>query len=194
MIKTQYTYSENQITAICRDGDYLWLGFKANSNAVLYKVSAFDPSVRYFKINIQKSDEITRIKTDGNYIYLTLDSTDYIAARFSKSNPMGSKYYYDIPSGIVEKSVDLAIGSYLYVLIPGDISATNAKILRFNKTGSDYYNTIDLQKSGDIITDARTICFDDSDNLWVATYTDPIKLVKVFGSEYSWDFSTYEIT
>ncbi|KKK74017.1 hypothetical protein LCGC14_2887990, partial [marine sediment metagenome] len=49
---------------------------------------------------------------------------DYIAARFSKSNPMGSKYYYDIPSGIVEKSVDLAIGSYLYVLSTGDISAT----------------------------------------------------------------------
>ena len=194
MIKKRYTYDESKITATLVDGYFIWVAFQGTlGTSVLYKVSAFDPSTKYYEININ-ADEITKIKADGDYIYLTLDDDDYIAVKLHKTNPLGSQIYYDIPSGIVEKAVDLVLNGYLYILIPGELSGTNAKILRFSKVTAMFNETIDLQKSGEIIRNAKTMCQDDSDNFWIATYEDPIKVVKVFGSPSSWDFTVHEIT
>jgi len=188
MIKNRFTFSENKITAIHREGDYLWIAFLGTGGiSYLYKVSKYNPNVRYFDLNIQ-ADKITKIRSDGSYIYLSLDDDDYIGMRLSKTSPLTSYFYYTKPVAITEEAIDLIIGDYTFILIPGNISGEDAKVLRFNKSSNSLLATINLTG----ITNARAITIDDNKNLWVVTYTDPITLVKI--EDGSWTVTTENIT
>lgn len=175
-----YNFSESKVTAHIVDGNYVWIAFLGSSGSTtLKKVSAHDLSQTYFEITIT-SDQITALKIDSSYLYGSLESDDYVAFKLNKDNPLAADpIYFDKPGDISETPTDLVIsGSDVFILIPGEASGTNAKILKYSITGT-LSSTIDLAVSGDIVNYARTMTFDGSNDIWIATYENPCKLVKV---------------
>ena len=188
MIKNRFTFPEKEITAIHREGDYLWIAFLGTGGiSYLYKVSKYNPNVRYFDLNIQ-ANKITKITDDGSYIYLSLDDDQYIGIRLSKTSPLTTYFYYTKPIFIIEEGISLVVKDYTFILIPGSISGTDAKILRFNNNNNSLLATITLTG----INNARAITIDNNKNLWVVTYTDPTTLVKIENS--TWTVTSEDIT
>ena len=185
---TNYNYSEREVTALLVEGNYLWIAFEGSGGSChLYKTSVFNPNQIFYDIAVPVN-KINRMKSDGTYIYLAVDSDDYICVSYKISNPLTSYIYRAKPEGIEEESIDLTVSDdYVYLLIPGVISGTYAKILQYSKTYLTINNTIELTKSAEEITNARTIDIDDGNNLWVATYTDPIKLIKVLDGVFTFE-------
>lgn len=188
-MKNKFTYSENRVTAIANDGYYLWIAFLGEDGiSRLYKVSAFDPELRYYNLSIT-ADEIKKIMVDTTYIYLALNSS-YLGERLSKANPLGTYTYINKPVGITEKAVDLVFdNTHIYFLIPGEISETNTKIVRILKSNLSYVETIDLTT----VNNATKIDIDESGRLWVVSEVDPIKLTKVY-YDTAWHFTTYTLS
>jgi len=182
MIKRRYTFNNNKITATLKDssGYYLWIAYLGSGGScILKKVSAFNPKVIYFNLTISV-DIIKRIKQDSTYIYLAVDSSSYVGIKISKTNPLSSITYISKPEGITEPSIDLAVGStYLYLLFAGEMSATTAKVLKYNKTSLALASTITLDGSAGDIYNTRTITIDGNGIVWIATYENPIKLIKL---------------
>jgi len=192
VIKRKFDYTEPTITAQAVDdsNQYLWLAFSqdVNGNCVLKKVSAFQPDQVFFSLEIAVN-EITAMQISGSYIYLAYDDDSLIGARYSTSSPLTSSIDFSIPSGITEAPVDLVIdNSTLFYLIPGNVSGTNSKVVEFTLTGT-FVETIDLVKSGNIVTNASSIAVDTNSNLWLVTYTSPATLVRVYETGGFWDFT-----
>lgn len=186
MIIRRHLYNgEGKITAIVRDGNYLWLVYKNATSCQLKKVSIFDPSLVYYDIEITV-DEITRMKVSGNYIYLAVDDDTYIGMRLKTSDPWGDWNNINIPTGINEKSVDVAItGNNWFLLTPGELSGENAKVIKIDET--TYDETIDLTT----VFNASSMTIDDFDNLWVVTNELEAKVIKI--EESSGGFYSYSI-
>lgn len=187
----RHTYtSEGKITATWQDGDYLFLAIKNTSSCTIKKVSIFDPTLIYFSFTVSV-DEITRLKVSGNYLYASFDDSTYIAGRYSKTNPAGSYTLISKPVAVTEKGIDLCIGSTdWYVLIPGEDSGNNAQVVVI--TGTTVSETVDLDSSGDVITNARSCTVDGSDNVFIVTYeASPAQLIRFYddgGYTYTvWD-------
>lgn len=190
----RHTYSENKITAQCRDDDCVWVAFLGSSDScTLQKRSQFNPAVKYYDITITAS-EITRIKVLGNYIYCSLDGDTNIGLRMGKSDPSGNYNYITIPSGVTEKAVDVTINSdetFWYLLTPGVISGEYAKVIVVNDTA--FSETVTLNESGINIRNASSMTIDASDNVWIVTDTDPISLIRFYDSG-GYIFSETELT
>ena len=184
---TNFNYSQSNVTAIARVGQFLWIAFEgSDEECTLYKVSAFNPNQIFYEITVPVT-KINRIKPDSNheYIYLAVDSDNYIGIRYKHGAPLTTYTYIDKPSEISENSVDLEVDtSYVYFLIPGIASGTNTQILKYERTNHTLDDTFDLTT----IDNCKTMTMDDNENLWLATYTDPCKLIKVdnTGSYESW--------
>ena len=188
---TRYSFSNNKISAILVDGYYIWVAYINGGTVYLDKVSIFNPYLRYFRATFSVN-EITRIKLSGDYLYLSVDSTNYIGIQVERENPLTGYTYINKPVGITEKSIDLALDSNdLFLLIPGEESGEYTKILKYDQSSLTLTTTIELSESGKEITNSRTMTIDDENNLWIATYTDPISLVKVY--EESGEIYSYEI-
>lgn len=188
MLIKNFVYNETEISDIVSDiytSEYLWISFKqdASGNCALKKVSAHNPLQTYYDIDIT-TNEITRLYIHSTDLYVALNDTNYIAQIYALTNPIGDVTNINIPSGITESPVDILVDSYLYILLPGNISGTNAKICVFSTAGV-FSETIDLTG----INNASSITIDDNDNLWVCTDTDPIKLIRVFDSG-GWQIET----
>ena len=164
----------------------IWIAIKNNNGCKLLVKSAFNPNDTFFEIDIS-ADEITNIIGDSTYVYLSLDDDTYIGMRLSKSDPIGTNEYINIPSGINEKAIDLTIGNYLFFATPGTESGENPKILRFNASSLAYIDNIELTT----IENVRSIDIDSNNDVWAVTYTSPITLVRIYddgGYTYSeWD-------
>jgi len=177
-IKT-FNYSEKEISTMVSDpSGYLWIGFKqdTSSNCAFQKVSASNPLQKYFDIDLS----VTEIKKGfifSSYIYVALSDSTLIGQRFSLLNPLTTNNTFLLPSGITEAPVDiLAHGSYVYFLIPGNTSGTNAKICVFELDGT-YSETIDLTT----ITNAKSFTINTTTSeIWVITYSSPAKYVRVY--------------
>lgn len=184
-----YNFSEHEISFILIDetgGQYLWIGFSQDDdgNCSLKKVSANNPLQSYFDIDLAVS-EIVKGTILSSYIYLALNDDELIGRRYSISNPLSTPTDFDIPSGIVEAPVDLiASGSYVYFLLPGNISGQNAKICIFSTSGT-FSETIDLTG----ITNASAMTIDDNGDIWVVTYEDPVKLIRIY-DDGGWQTAT----
>jgi len=188
-----YNYSRSEVSAICRSSNYLWLAFEGSGGeCTLLKTSAFNPEQIFFTLTVPV-DKVRRMKVNGYYIYLAVESDTYSAIRYAVTDPLVTYDYLTIPSGIdEEKTVDVAfISTDSFFLVPGELSGENAKIIKVDSDFT-YDSTIDLVKSGEEITDARTMDNDDNDNLWVATYTNPTKLIRVYDSG-GYTFDSWEI-
>jgi len=175
-----YNFDESAINSFIVDetsGEFLWISFSqdASGNCALQKVSAHNPLQKYFDIDIAV-DEITRMYISSSYIYLAYDDDTYIGARYSLANPLTTYTNFSLPVGITEAPIDVLVnGSYVFYLIPGNTSGTNAKIVVLTTSGT-YSETIDLST----ITNAIAFSVDDSDNIWVLTNESPSKLVRVY--------------
>lgn len=180
MLIKNYNFDESAINSFIVDetsGEFLWISFSqdASGNCALQKVSAHNPLQKYFDIDIAV-DEITRMYISSSYIYLAYDDDTYIGARYSLANPLTTYTNFSLPVGITEAPIDVLVnGSYVFYLIPGNTSGTNAKIVVLTTSGT-YSETIDLST----ITNAIAFSVDDSDNIWVLTNESPSKLVRVY--------------
>jgi len=178
MIKKRITDTYGQITALCREGNYLWIGYLSSGIAKLRKVSNSDPTLIYYDIAVSATriNKIINDETQG-YVYLSINSPDYVGVQYSKTNPMVDFKYYNKPITITENSVDVLVYSdFVYFLIPG---VTVAKLLKYVEYDSTISGSVDIEKDGDIITDARSMALDGSNNIWVITHTNPLKLIKI---------------
>lgn len=144
------------------------------------------PDQVYFSIDLSVT-EIKKVISSGNYVYCCFDDTSLICTRFSKTNPITSTVDFSIPAGITEAPVDMLVsGSYIYFLIPGSISGTNAKIVKFTTSGT-YQETIDLAT----VTNAKAFTIDDNDEFWCITYSAPSEYIRVY--QMSGDIWTYTV-
>lgn len=181
----RHTYDKNQISAILADGHYLWIAFKGSSGScTLYKVSAFDPTLVYYDITLTVT-EVTQIIESSGYLFLSAIDDNYIGVRIVQNNPLGSGniVYIDKPSGYSEGAIGVVSRQNDAIfLMPGEESGGYTSLLGFNRSTLIQSITLDLDESGKIITNAKSMTIDSSNNVWVATYTDPINLVKVYYS------------
>jgi len=186
----KYNFTESVINSFVIDStnaEYLWLAFSLNDGVCnLKKVSAMKPDQVYFSIDLSVT-EIKKVISSGNYVYCCFDDTSLICTRFSKTNPITSTVDFSIPAGITEAPVDMLVsGSYIYFLIPGSISGTNAKIVKFTTSGT-YQETIDLAT----VTNAKAFTIDDNDEFWCITYSAPSEYIRVY--QMSGDIWTYTV-
>lgn len=185
-------YSNNkEISAIAIDASHnmLWIAYKINSSgySILKRVSAFDPTQTYYSINIEV-DEIKKLIINGSDIYCLYNDSSYIGSRYSLTNPLTIYTNFNLPGSVVEVPVDFTVdGNYVYYLIPGEMSGQHASIVKLDTTGS-YIETIDLST----VTDAKAICFDENSEIRVVTYTDPVKLIRVW-DDGGWNYSITSI-
>ena len=187
MLIKNFNFSEKEISMILMDSLnlYLWLGFKqdASGNCAFQKVSWNNPLQVYFDIDIAV-DEIKKAVCDGLYIYLALDDSSLIGRRYTRSTPITTPTDFSIPAGITEAPVDILVSTYVYFLIPGSTSGTNAKIVKFNTSGT-YIETIDLTT----VTNAQSFTEDSvTGDIWVTTFTSPGTYVRVY-NDGTWHYT-----
>lgn len=187
MLIKNYNFSEEEISIIISDnnnGEHLWIGFESNGTTCnLQKVSAHDPLQKYFDLDLSV-EEIKAGIINSTYLYLALDDDEYIARRYTLSNPLSGSVDFVIPSGIVEAPVDVLVSTYVYLLIPGNISGQNAKIVKMTTAGA-FVETIDLST----VTNAKSFTVDTvTGDIWVCTYTSPATFVRVY-NDGSWHYT-----
>jgi hypothetical protein len=188
MIIRRTNYSDNKrVSAIHAQDDFIWVGFELDSGVcILEKQFGASPDQVYFTLNKSVS-KIKKMTSDDTYLYVAYEDDSLLGEIISLTNPLSTFTQISIPSGISEFPVDVAIkGSNLWFLIPGDASGTNAKLLRYNTSGV-LQETVDLDKSGLTITNARSLTLDNNDEIWLVTYQSPATVVRVFYTTF-WDF------
>lgn len=182
-IKT-YNYSESQIKDVIVDtsvnGNYLWILQSDN----LKKVAASNPLQYYF--DIDTTETLVKGFLYSSYLYLAVDDITLIGKRYSITNPLTTYTNFTKPIGITEAPVDVVVGTLgVFFLIPGNLSGTNAKIVKMSVAGV-YDLTIDLPT----ITNAKSITIDNINNLWIVTDEVPLKYVRVFLSG-TWQYQVF---
>lgn len=198
VIKRKFDYTEPTITAQTVDDStqFLWLAFSQNAdgNCILKKVSAFDPSQVFFSIEIAVT-EITNMVLVSTLLYLSYNDSSLIGAKYNATNPLLAHAEFTKPIGISEEAIGLVVdGSDVFFLLPGNTSGNNSQVVKFN-TSAVFDQTIDLLKSGNIVTDASSIAVDGSNNIWIGTLTAPANLVRVYDTGGNiWDFTITELS
>lgn len=198
-MKNKYIFQNETITAIKQEesNNYLWIATVDASNQIhLYMTSSFNPEVIYYDVDNIIGDSIQSIMIIGSYLYLALDSSQYIGLRVNRTSPIINQTYIDSPSGINEGSIDfVSDGTYIYFLTPGIASGEYSKVAKIGLSSLAYVETIDLSSSGDEVTDAKKIDIDDENNLWIVSQlTIPI-LTKVWlESGDVWIFVSYDLS
>ena len=174
--------------------DYLWLGFAQNSdgNCIIEKAGKFTPTQTYFSLE-RAVDGIADMDLESTKLYVAYEDSTLLGEIISKTNPLTSTT--EISRGdIVESPIDVLInGTDLWFLLPGSASGTNAQLLRYNTSGV-LQETVDLDKSGLIINDAKSFTIDEDDDIWIVTYENPVRLIRVYEmSGGIYDFESTDI-
>jgi len=196
-IKRNFDYTEPTITAQAVDdsSETMWIAYSQNSDGdcVIKKVSAFDPSQVFYSIDIAVT-EITDMVISDTFLYLAYNDTTLIGARYSLINPLTTSTDFDRVVGISETPVAVVVdGSELFYLMPGNTSGNNSKVIKFSTSGF-FDQTIDLLKSGNIVTDSSSFTVDSNSDLWVGTNTSPANLVRVYDTGGDiWDFTITQL-
>jgi hypothetical protein len=186
----KYNFNLTEVSAIATDtynGNFLWIAFKQNDegNCLLRKVSANDLNQVYFTVTIA-TNKIKKLYVYSTSIYLLLDDTTLFAKILSLSNPLATGTNISILGGITENAIDCLIDeSYLYFLIPGNLSGTNTKILKYSTAGV-YNSTIDLAT----VQNAKSFTIDTSNEFWVVTYDSPSSLIRVY-YDGGWNYTIF---
>jgi len=191
----RYEYSnDKQITAQISDSidNFLWVAFAQNSdgNCVLEKQAKFHVTQTYFSLN-RAVTKINALDIDSSKLYVSYEDSTLLGEIISKTNPLTSTT--EISRGaIVESPIDVKIsGTDLWYLLPGEASGTNTQLLRYDTDGV-LIQTVDLTKSGETVTNAKSMAIDSNDDIWIVTHTDPTNLIRVF--EISGGLFDFEIT
>jgi len=192
---TNYNFSEKKVTAIVGDPEgsyYLIIAFaKDGDYCTLRRVSANDLTQVYSETDVAV-DEIKRLMLSGNYFYSVVDNDTLFGTRYYKFSLIATTYNFTKPAGITENAVDVVTdGSFIYYLTPGSASGEVAKLIKYSTYGT-YVETIELQKSGEEVRNAKSITIDSSGDFWIITNTSPSNLVRVF-DDGGWDFTVTEL-
>lgn len=190
---TRFNFSsDKQITAIKSDAidDFIWIGFAKNSdnNCVIEKAGKFRPTQTHFSLE-RAVDEVIAMDLDSSNVYVAYDDSTLLGEIISKFNPLTSTT--DISKGSYNESpVDVSVDSTdLWFLLPGSISGENAKLLKYNTSGT-FQQEVDLSKSGSTVTNAEKMAIDSSGDIWISVNEDPGSIVRVFAiSGGSYDFT-----
>jgi len=194
-----FQFGKKQVTAIHlqEDGEhrYLWIAFNNNGDGTcdLRKVDAGDFTQIYADITGIDCNRINDMTEHAGYLYLAVDDEIRLGYYYSLSAPLitnGSRgktlYTNESPIRVVYD------GTYSYFLTPGLASGEPAKIIKTEQYNMSIDTVIDLQISGDIITNAIGITVNGAlasgGSLWVVTGDNPAKLARVFeasGGGYS---------
>lgn len=187
----RYPFDTTKITHTAVDTNYVWLAFQKDSDGIchLMKVAHNDFTQVYLDIEIENIDVILDIKISSSFIYVLFDGSteNLVGKRYSTSNPFSSYSSYTKPYGI-PTPLELAVGDYVYVLLPDASGGVGAKILKYSLSGtfSETVNINDYLESSESVTDVTSITCDDDDNLWLVTYTNPVKLVRLWFASGGW--------
>lgn len=186
---------EKEITAQKADNidNFLWVAFAQNSsnNCVIKKSGFSFPTQVYYSLNRQVN-QVNALDLDDTNIYVAYDDSTYLGEIISKINPL-TVFTTISKVGIFESPVDVAInGTDLWYLLPGSASGTNAKLLKYDTDGV-FQQTVDLITSGvETVTEATSMAIDTNNDIWITTFTDPARVVRVF--ELSGGIYDFEIT
>jgi len=181
-INKRFEFSnDKQITAQKADSlnNFLWIGFAQNSdgNCIIEKEAKIQPTQTYFSLE-RAVNNINAMDLDSSNLYVAYEDSVLLGEIISKSNPLTSTT--EISKSVVESPIDVLInGTDLWFLLPGIASETNAQLLKYNTSGV-LQQTVDLNKSGQIVYDAKSMTIDSNDDIWIGTYETPAKIVRVF--------------
>jgi len=183
-----YNYSESQVETFITDsysGFYLWLGFKKDGDTcTLKKVSANNPLQTYFYIDVT-IDAFKKFAIYSNYLYTAINDATYIGKKYALLSPSTS-FNFTKPIGANESPIDIQVtSSYVFFLLPGNISGENAKIYKFTLSGT-YVETIDLAT----IQNVSSFVVIDDTNIWAVTNTSPSELIRIY-NDGTWNYSSF---
>ena len=195
-ITRRFNFINNeQITALCVNGNFVWTAFAQNSDAVciLEKQFVSQPDQVFFSIE-KTVNKILKIVGDNTNIYVAYQDDTLFGEIFSVLNPLTTTTEITIPSGITEYPVDIFVnGTDLFFLLPGSASGTNAQLIKYNTSGV-FQEIIDLNQSGDIVTNAQSMTIDSLGDIWIVTNSSPANVIRVYElSGGGWAFTITEI-
>lgn len=180
-----YNFDKKQVTALVTDtftGEFLWIAFAkdtATGKCTLRKVSAHNPNQIYYSIELEV-DKIVRLKIKDDAIYLAVEHATIMGYKILTTSPLTSQTEINRPGAILENPVDIGVGaSKFFYLFPGEASAQVAKVVEVSSAFT-VVETIELQQSGEEINFARSLTVDSNGDIWIGTYTDPAKLVRLY--------------
>ncbi len=201
-ITTRFSFEEPRIShlVVDQDNEYVWIAFTQDSDGIchLKKVSATDFDQVYFDIEIEV-DQIIDVKldSDNGYIYvLYRQPNTYVMTSYSLTNPLTDYTNYSKPYGIPTPLEMTISAGTAYVLLADSSGGYGARILVFNSSGV-YTETVlldDLLQSAETIYEVSSITSDADDNLWIVTYTNPVKLVRVWFASGGWNMQQTSIS
>jgi len=198
MAINRYGYSPyKNISAIVADpvSPAVWVAFAQGTDGkcVLEKEFPFQPDQSYYTLT-RSVDAIVGLAVNSTSIFAAYTDDTLFLEGFSLSNPISTNQSVEFPVGVIESPIAVwADDNYVYALTPGTTSGENAKIIVYD-TSLNYQETIDLSKSGLDITNAISLTVDDVGDIWVAVYSSPAAIVRVFTlSGGGWDFEQTEI-
>lgn len=194
-----YNFDAQPVTALTVDTNevdtfpnvkYVWYAFEKNfdEKVVLQKVSINDLTQLYTHME-PAVDRINDLIVSNGYLFMAVQHDTWMGQKISVETPLTSQSAITRPIGINEHPIQVvAKGNFLYYLFPGVASGENAKIVRV------YYLNLatviyDFAKSGEIITNAKSMTVDDDYNIWIVTDTDPTMLVRYMNGA-----GTFEVT
>jgi hypothetical protein len=185
MIKRLYNYNLTEITDIAAETKYLWVAFKSDGDyCYLKKVSGNNPLQVYFSLSLDVA-KITRLQTNASSVFLAIDDTVLIGQIYGLNNPLTIITDINRPIGITEPPIDMIVTtSFIYFLLPGELSGTNAKILKYSLVGV-YIETIELTT----VNNAHSFVSDGTD-FWVITNSAPTDLIRVY-NDGIWNYTVF---
>lgn len=197
-----FTFDEPRISHLVVDEDesFVWLAFEQDSDGIchLKKVSAHDFDQVYFDIEIEV-DVIVDVKLPGNgYIYVVYKQPNtYIFTRYSTSNPFTTYTNYSKPYGIPTplEIANFSSDDSTFVLLPDHSGGYQARILHYSFGGTylEVINISDLLHSSETLNDITSMTSDVDDNLWLVTYTNPVKLARIWFASGGWNMKIKSI-
>jgi len=195
----RYTSDYNRIIKMVSDGgDYVWIAYERNSdgNFHIQKVSANALDQVYFDLEVE-ANSIVDMEANSSQLYVLFANSTYLATYYSSNDPLSDTLNFERPASMREEPVAF-IPDYgndiLNILTPGASSATNALVYRFNTNSGFLLETVAIRVNNIRIVEARDISLDANSNLWIVTYTNPTKLVRMWFASGGWKFAFTDIT
>jgi len=185
---TDYRFSQSKVVAQAIDGQYLWIAYELKDSVCLIrKVSAHDLTQIYFSISLSVTS-INAMKVLNGIVYVGVTHATTAFYLLATGNPISSQTIITRSAVLIDESsiAVTASATNVYFLSPGNQSGNNAQIVSFDIDGY-YVETIELLKSGIVVSNAISIAVDSSDNLWVVTTSDPTELYRVYFQSGGWE-------
>lgn len=195
-IKRRINYTSNkQITVLHHNDEYIWVAFAKNSDdiCIIKKQYAFEPAQTFFSLE-KEVDEIVALDSNTTKLFAAYTDDTLLGEILSLTNPLTSTTEIEIPSGILESPVDVKVdGTDLWFLLPGDLSGTNAQLIKYDTSGN-FIEIVDLSNSLGTVINATSMTIDENSDIWIVTNTSPVQVIRVFqlsGGDY--DFTITDI-